>query len=137
MQACCCPVGGNGVCLDIEITKSALIVIEKYVSWVDIDLVANNEMFGNIINILHFKDVKHQAIDCIHEIIYKGMLPSNKFRTIQVISKALLFNDRYCSGVSFRFVVTVLYSRTCFINSFSDSLFNRNLAQLRKVSSFF
>ena len=89
--------------MDVEITKSALIIIEKYVSWIDIDLVANNEMFSNIINILNYKEVKHQAIDCIHEIIYKGMLPPNKFHTIQVISKALLFNDRYCSGVREKF----------------------------------
>lgn len=75
-------------------------VIEKYVSWIDIDLVANNEMFGSIINILGYKEVNHRAIDCVHEIIYKGMIPSNKFRTTQVIANALLFNDKYCSGVS-------------------------------------
>lgn len=91
---------GNGICLDVEIAKSALVVIEKYVSWIDIHLVANDEMFRNLINVLNCKEVKHQAIDCIHEIIYKGMLPPKKFHTIQVISKALLFNDRYCTGVS-------------------------------------
>lgn len=96
---CCCPATRNGVCLDVEIAKQALAVVEKYVNWIDIDLVANDEMFGSIINVLNYKEVNHHAVDCIHEIIYKGMLPSSKFRTIQVISNALLFNDRYCNGV--------------------------------------
>lgn len=72
-----------------EITCLCLEVIGAFVSWIDIDLIANEKFVGIILRYLKDELRRESACDCFHEIINKGMEPAAKARLIESLTGAL------------------------------------------------
>ena len=50
-----------------------LEVITAYVSWIDINLIANQRFVDALLRYMSIKNLREAACDCIHGIIIKGM----------------------------------------------------------------
>ncbi|XP_076057479.1 exportin-T-like isoform X2 [Oratosquilla oratoria] len=71
-----------------EKTKPQLVchchdVIGAYISWIDINLIANDRFVGVLVQHLSRPLLREAAADCIHEIITKGMDPVYKTQLIE------------------------------------------------------
>ncbi|XP_050413849.2 exportin-T isoform X2 [Patella vulgata] len=66
-----------------EITCQCLEVVGKYVSWIDINLVANDRFVTALLRFLNNNLLRESACDCIYEIISKGMDPVAKTKLIE------------------------------------------------------
>ena len=66
-----------------------LDVIGRYVSWIDINLIANDKFIRILLGHLAVDLLRESACDCLSEIINKGMLPLDKIQLIQSLLKVL------------------------------------------------
>ncbi|XP_067683887.1 exportin-T-like [Haliotis asinina] len=66
-----------------EITCACLDVVGRYVSWIDISLIANDKFVSSLLRFLSLPLVRESACDCIHEIISKGMDPVSKTKLVE------------------------------------------------------
>jgi len=72
-----------------ELTCLCLEVIGAYVSWIDIDLIANQKFVRVLLRYLKDELRRESACDCFYEIINKGMEPTAKTRLIESLTEAL------------------------------------------------
>eukprot|EP00795_Rhopilema_esculentum_P002275 gene2275-17888_t len=72
-----------------ELTCLCLQVIGAYISWIDIDLIANEKFVGTILRYLKDELRRESACECFFEIISKGMEPTAKTRLIESLTNAL------------------------------------------------
>ncbi|XP_046840739.1 exportin-T-like [Xenia sp. Carnegie-2017] len=72
-----------------QIICLCLDVIGRYVSWIDINLIANDKFIRIFLNHLSIDLLQESACDCLAEIINKGMLPLDKIQLIQSLLKVL------------------------------------------------
>ncbi|XP_074646295.1 exportin-T-like [Tubulanus polymorphus] len=66
-----------------------LNVIGSYVSWIDINLVANDRFVAVLLQFLQKPLLRESACDCIYEVISKGMDPNAKTKLIESFSTVL------------------------------------------------
>ena len=66
-----------------------LEVIGAYVSWIDINLVANDRFVQLLVNHLAIVDLREAAADCILKIISKGMEPLLKTKLVESFDNIL------------------------------------------------
>lgn len=55
-----------------ELAESALMTLEKYVSWIDIGLVANDTFVPLLCELLAHEGLRIPAIVCFREMVLKG-----------------------------------------------------------------
>ncbi|XP_038054110.1 exportin-T-like [Patiria miniata] len=72
-----------------ELTCLCLEVIGAYVSWIDINLIANDRFVSLLLRYLSVDVLRESACDCFHEIISKGMDPVAKTELVESITKVL------------------------------------------------
>ena len=64
-------------------------MIGKFISWIDINLIANDKFVPVIIRFMSAPLLRESACDCIHEIISKGMDPVAKTKLIESFAEVL------------------------------------------------
>ncbi|KAJ8301279.1 hypothetical protein KUTeg_020266 [Tegillarca granosa] len=74
---------------DPEITCMCLDVIGKFISWIDISLIANDKFVPILLKFMSNVLVRESACDCIHDIINKGMDPVAKTKLIESFTEVL------------------------------------------------
>ncbi|XP_064632186.1 exportin-T-like [Lineus longissimus] len=72
-----------------EMTCLSLDVIGAYISWIDINLIANNRFVGVLMQFMTMPLLRESACDCIHEIVSKGMDPVMKTKLIESFASVL------------------------------------------------
>ncbi|XP_053377142.1 exportin-T-like isoform X1 [Mercenaria mercenaria] len=72
-----------------EIVCMCLDVVGKYISWIDIGLIANDKFVPVIIRFMSMPLLRESACDCIHEIISKGMDPVAKTKLVESFTDVL------------------------------------------------
>lgn len=72
-----------------DITCLCLNVVGKYISWIDINLVANEQFVAALLSFFNHTTLRESACDCIHEIISKGMEPVAKTKLIESFASVL------------------------------------------------
>ncbi|XP_071190420.1 exportin-T isoform X6 [Salvelinus alpinus] len=79
-----------------EITCQCLEVVGAYVSWIDLNLIANDRFINLLLSQMSVEDLREEACDCLFEIVNKGMDPTDKTKLIeslcQVLQSAGFFN---------------------------------------------
>ena len=74
---------------EAELVCTCLDVIGKFISWIDINLIANDKFVPVIIRFMSAPLLRESACDCIHEIISKGMDPVAKTKLIESFAEVL------------------------------------------------
>ena len=72
-----------------ELTCLCLEVVGLYVSWIDINLIANDKFVSMLLRYMSIDVLRESACDCFHEIISKGMDPVAKTELIESVTKVL------------------------------------------------
>ncbi|XP_069692791.1 exportin-T-like isoform X3 [Periplaneta americana] len=72
-----------------ELVNQCLEVIGAYISWIDIALIANDRFVEVLLSLLRTVESREAAVDCIHDIINKGMEPMDKFQLIESLVPVL------------------------------------------------
>uniref|UniRef100_A0AAY5L9V4 Exportin-T n=1 Tax=Esox lucius TaxID=8010 RepID=A0AAY5L9V4_ESOLU len=88
-----------------EITCQCLEVVGAYVSWIDLNLIANDRFVNLLLSQMCVEDLREEACDCLFEIVNKGMDPTDKTKLIeslcQVLQSAGFFNVEQEEDVDF------------------------------------
>ncbi|XP_052780847.1 exportin-T-like [Mya arenaria] len=74
---------------DTAVVCSCLEVVGKYISWIDIGLIANEQFVPVIIRFLSNALLRESACDCISEIVSKGMEPRAKTKLVESFTHVL------------------------------------------------
>jgi len=72
-----------------EIIGACLKVVGAYISWIDIDLIANDRFISIMLGYLNTETVREDACDCLLEIINKGMSASGKTNLVESLYSVL------------------------------------------------
>ncbi|XP_062575597.1 exportin-T-like isoform X1 [Saccostrea cucullata] len=72
-----------------EVTCMCLDVIGKFVTWIDINLIANDKFVQVLLEFMSMPLLRESACDCIHDIINKGMEPVAKTKLIESFTSIL------------------------------------------------
>lgn len=75
--------------VDSQIVCQCLDVIGSFISWIDIDLIANDRFVPIILQCLGDDLKRESACDCLREIVSKGMQPLNKLKLIDSLTTVL------------------------------------------------
>ncbi|KAG7263241.1 hypothetical protein CRUP_023423, partial [Coryphaenoides rupestris] len=79
-----------------ELTCQCLEVVGAYVSWIDLNLIANDRFVNLLLSQMSVEDLREEACDCLFEIVNKGMDPVDKTKLVeslcQVLQSAGFFN---------------------------------------------
>ncbi|XP_010770519.1 exportin-T-like, partial [Notothenia coriiceps] len=79
-----------------EITCQCLEVVGAFVSWIDLNLIANDRFVNLLLSQMSVMELREEACDCLFEIINKGMDPADKIKLVeslcQVLQSAGFFN---------------------------------------------
>ncbi|XP_045076373.1 exportin-T isoform X1 [Coregonus clupeaformis] len=88
-----------------EITCQCLEVVGAYVSWIDLNLIANDRFVNLLLSQMSVQDLREEACDCLFEIVNKGMDPTDKTKLVeslcQVLQSAGFFNVEEEEDVDF------------------------------------
>ncbi|PRP73955.1 exportin-T [Planoprotostelium fungivorum] len=78
---------------DVHICKSCLDNIRRYISWIDIGLIANDRFFPLFFSFLNVEDLREYSASCLYELVYKGMPdPVNKLSLVAQLKLTSVFN---------------------------------------------
>ncbi|XP_052823578.1 exportin-T [Octopus bimaculoides] len=72
-----------------DIACLCLEVVGKFISWIDINLVANDQFVTALLTFLNSPQLRECTCDCIYEIISKGMEPVAKTKLIESFATVL------------------------------------------------
>ena len=72
-----------------EVVCTCLEVVGKFVSWIDIGLVANDKFVPVIIRFMSNPLLRESACDCIHDVVSKGMDPVAKTKLVESFTDVL------------------------------------------------
>ncbi|KAJ8411343.1 hypothetical protein AAFF_G00173490 [Aldrovandia affinis] len=79
-----------------ELTCQCLEVVGAYVSWIDLNLIANDRFVNLLLSHMSVEVLREEACDCLFEIVNKGMDPVDKTKLVeslcQVLQTAGFFN---------------------------------------------
>lgn len=88
-----------------ELTCQCLEVVGAYVSWIDLNLIANDRFVNLLLSHMSMEELREEACDCLFEIINKGMEPLDKMKLVeslgQVLQAAGFFNVEQEEDVDF------------------------------------
>ncbi|XP_054876695.1 exportin-T isoform X1 [Poeciliopsis prolifica] len=88
-----------------ELTCQCLEVVGAYVSWIDLNLIANDRFVNLLLSQMSMEDLREEACDCLFEIVNKGMDPVDKTKLVeslcQVLQTAGFFNIEQEEDVDF------------------------------------
>ncbi|KAL2102884.1 hypothetical protein ACEWY4_002052 [Coilia grayii] len=88
-----------------ELTCQCLEVVGAYVSWIDLNLIANDRFVNLLLSHMSVEDLREEACDCLFEIVNKGMDPVDKTKLVeslcQVLQSAGFFNIEQEEDVDF------------------------------------
>ncbi|KAG0671442.1 pre-tRNA nuclear export protein [Maudiozyma exigua] len=70
----------------IEISTLILACIGSYISWIDVNLIINEEFISVIYNFLDFHDTQIACCQCLCEIISKKMKPVDKLTLLSMLN---------------------------------------------------
>ncbi|XP_016307637.1 exportin-T isoform X2 [Sinocyclocheilus anshuiensis] len=88
-----------------ELTCQCLEVVGAYVSWIDLNLIANDRFVNLLLSHMSIEELREEACDCLFEIINKGMEPVDKTKLVetlcQVLQSAGFFNIEQEEDVDF------------------------------------
>lgn len=73
-----------------ELACLCLDVVGKYVSWIDINLVANDQYVPVLLRFLEQPLLRESACDCIYEVLSKGMDPVVKTQLVESFFSVLV-----------------------------------------------
>ncbi|XP_076862993.1 exportin-T [Brachyhypopomus gauderio] len=72
-----------------ELTCQCLEVVGAYVSWIDLNLIANDRFVNLLLSHMSVEELREEACDCLFEIINKGMDPVDKTKLVESLSRVL------------------------------------------------
>ncbi|XP_023808441.1 exportin-T [Oryzias latipes] len=72
-----------------ELTCQCLEVVGAYVSWIDLNLIANDRFVNLLLAQMSMEELREEACDCLFEIINKGMDPVDKTKLVESLCQAL------------------------------------------------
>ncbi|KAK3102231.1 hypothetical protein FSP39_009774 [Pinctada imbricata] len=72
-----------------EVVCTCLDVIGKYITWIDISLIANDKFVPILLKFMTMTLLRESASDCIHDIINKGMEPVAKTKLVESFTNVL------------------------------------------------
>ncbi|KAG2469084.1 XPOT protein, partial [Polypterus senegalus] len=88
-----------------ELTCQCLEVVGAFVSWIDLNLIANERFVNMLLSHMSVEVLREEACDCLLEIINKGMDPVDKTKLVeslcQVLQTAGFFNIEQEEDVDF------------------------------------
>ncbi|KAI1882201.1 hypothetical protein AGOR_G00248250 [Albula goreensis] len=88
-----------------ELTCQCLEVVGAYVSWIDLNLIANDRFVNLLLSHMSVEVLREEACDCLFEIVNKGMDPVDKTKLVeslcQVLQSAGFFNVEEEDDVDF------------------------------------
>uniref|UniRef100_A0A8B9JWH3 Exportin-T n=1 Tax=Astyanax mexicanus TaxID=7994 RepID=A0A8B9JWH3_ASTMX len=88
-----------------ELTCQCLEVVGAYVSWIDLNLIANDRFVNLLLSHMSVEELREEACDCLFEIVNKGMDPVDKTKLVeslcQVLQSAGFFNVEQEEDVDF------------------------------------
>uniref|UniRef100_A0A3Q3IYG4 Exportin-T n=1 Tax=Monopterus albus TaxID=43700 RepID=A0A3Q3IYG4_MONAL len=88
-----------------ELTCQCLEVVGAYVSWIDLNLIANDRFVNLLLSQMSVEELREEACDCLFEIVNKGMDPVDKTKLVeslcQVLQSAGFFNVEQEDDVDF------------------------------------
>ncbi|KAK3579421.1 hypothetical protein CHS0354_029730 [Potamilus streckersoni] len=73
----------------VELVCTCLEVIGKYISWIEISLIANNRFVPLLVRFMSLRLLRESACDCIHDILSKGMEPLGKVELVESFTTVL------------------------------------------------
>ncbi|KAL6116542.1 xpot [Pungitius sinensis] len=79
-----------------ELTCQCLEVVGAFVSWIDLNLIANDRFVNLLLSHMSVAELREEACDCLFEIVNKGMDPVDKTKLVEslcgVLQSAGFFN---------------------------------------------
>ncbi|KAK6292276.1 hypothetical protein J4Q44_G00368600 [Coregonus suidteri] len=66
-----------------------LEVVGAYVSWIDLNLIANDRFVNLLLSQMSVQDLREEACDCLFEIVNKGMDPTDKTKLVESLCQVL------------------------------------------------
>ncbi|XP_046878660.1 exportin-T isoform X3 [Hypomesus transpacificus] len=88
-----------------ELTCQCLEVVGAYVSWIELNLIANDRFVNLLLSQMSVEELREEACDCLFEIVNKGMDPVDKTKLVeslcQVLQSAGFFNVAQEEDVDF------------------------------------
>ncbi|XP_077088159.1 exportin-T [Siphateles boraxobius] len=72
-----------------ELTCQCLEVVGAYVSWIDLNLIANDRFVNLLLSHMSMEELREEACDCLFEIINKGMDPVDKTKLVESLCRVL------------------------------------------------
>ncbi|XP_051974310.1 exportin-T [Xyrauchen texanus] len=72
-----------------ELTCQCLEVVGAYVSWIDLNLIANDRFVNLLLSHMSMEELREEACDCLFEIVNKGMDPVDKTKLVESLSRVL------------------------------------------------
>ncbi|XP_067110327.1 exportin-T isoform X1 [Osmerus mordax] len=88
-----------------ELTCQCLEVVGAYVSWIELNLIANDRFVNLLLSQMSVEELREEACDCLFEIVNKGMDPVDKTKLVeslcQVLQSAGFFNVEQEEDVDF------------------------------------
>ncbi|TSK13525.1 Exportin-T [Bagarius yarrelli] len=88
-----------------ELTCQCLEVVGAYVSWIDLNLIANERFVNLLLSHMSVEELREEACDCLFEIVNKGMDPVDKTKLVESLSQVLqsagFFNLKQDEDVDF------------------------------------
>jgi len=77
-----------------EICRDCLDVLRRYIGWIDIGLIANDQFIPLFFKFLVNEQLREQACECIYEIISKGMIdPVAKLALLNKLNLTTVFSS--------------------------------------------
>jgi len=75
-----------------QIAAITLRVISLFINWIDITLIANQDFVAALYQFLAVKDLQYEAVDCLVEMIGKGMKGDEKLSLLQALNLGQLLS---------------------------------------------
>ncbi|XP_075328444.1 exportin-T isoform X2 [Odontesthes bonariensis] len=72
-----------------ELTCQCLEVVGAYVSWIDLNLIANDRFVNLLLGQMSMEELREEACDCLFEIVNKGMDPVDKTKLVESLCRVL------------------------------------------------
>lgn len=72
-----------------ELTCQCLEVVGAYVSWIDLNLIANDRFVNLLLSQMSMEELREEACDCLYEIVNKGMDPVDKTKLVESLCQVL------------------------------------------------
>ncbi|XP_064417764.1 exportin-T isoform X1 [Latimeria chalumnae] len=73
-----------------ELTCQCLEVVGAFVSWIDLNLIANERFINMLLGHMSVEVLREEACDCLFEIVNKGMDPVDKTKLVESLCQVLL-----------------------------------------------